>query len=329
MFAFLLYHDLKISQTPLDQAQKTTYNILGYSLKIKMKKTKKSYFSNVSLALLIGVVAVGLGTSSIGEEGYLSVVNSSKAAPSKFFLASSFTKTKAADKYTRTCVVTAGKATPTEALTSDEQVDVDSFNSVVGKFKAKNVETFMIKEKKIFASREKINVLGTKSVKIFMDNNGIYYPGATAGKWKAFKNEDMLNGMFESVDGSNVTSYFDKKSMSFLKWETKGKARTAVYSAKLNADGNSDLITSSFGTSLVEGQDIASVKLSIDEKSQMWTKYEAVIQNLKSGKIKFPLKGVCQMTYGNAVKVNIPKNVEWVDMETGVVEMIDAMNTVE
>lgn len=294
-----------------------------------MKKTKKSYFSNVSMALAIGLVAVGLGTSSIGEGGYSDVVSASKTAPAKTFLTSSFAKTKAVDKFTRTCVVTAGKATPTETITTDEQADVDYFNEIVGKFKAKNVETFMTKEKKVFASREKINVSGTKSVKIFMDNNGIYYPGVKAGKWKGFKSEDMLKGMFESVNSSNVTSYFDKNSLSFLKWETKGKARTAIYSAKLNADGNYDFISSSFGKDLVEGQDIALVKLSIDEKTQMWTKYEAVIQNLKSGKIKFPLKGVCQMTYGNAVKVNIPKNVEWVDMETGVVEMIEVMSTVE
>lgn len=308
---------------------KTTYNVLSYLTKTKMKKTKKSYFSNVSMALAIGLVAVGLGTSSLGGEGYSSVVNSSKAAPAKTFLTSSFAKTKAADKYTRTCVVTAGKGTPIEVITSDEQAGVDYFNSVVDKFKAKNVETLMNKDKKMSAARTKTNVLGTKSVQIFMDTNGVYYPGATAGKWKGFKSEDMTSSFWTSVKDSDVTSYFDKNSMSFLKWDTKGKARTAVYSAKLNADGNSDLISSSFGKSLVEGQDIASVKLSIDEKTQMWTKYEAVIQNLKSGKIKFPLTGVCQMTYGNSVKVNIPKNVEWVDMETGITEMIDAMNTVE
>lgn len=294
-----------------------------------MKKTKKSYFSNVSLALAIGLVAVGLSTSSIGEGGYSDVVSTSKTAPAKTFLTDSISKTKAVDKYTRNCVVTAGKATPTETLTTDEQASVDYFNTVVSKFKAKNVETFMTKEKKIFASREKINVLGTKSVQIFMDNNGVYYPGATAGKWKGFKNEDMLKGMFESVSSSNVTSYFDKNSLNFLKWETKGKARTALYSAKLNADGNSDLISGSFGKSMVEGQDIASVTLSIDEKTQLWTKYVAVIKNLKSGKIKFPLTGVCQLTYGNAVKVNLPKNVEWVDMETGIAEMLKAMSTVE
>jgi hypothetical protein len=294
-----------------------------------MKKTKKSNFSNVSMALAIGLIAVSLGTSSLNGDGYSSVVNSSKAAPARNFITSSFAKTKAADKYSKNCVVTAGKATPTETITTDEQADVDYFNEIVGKFKAKNVETFMTKEKKVFASREKINVSGTKSVKIFMDNNGIYYPGATAGKWKGFKSEDMLKGMFESVNTSNVTSYFDKNSMSFLKWETKGKARTAVYSAKLNADGNYDFISSSFGKDLVEGQDIASVTLYIDEKTQLWNKYVAVIKNLKSGKIQFPLTGVCQMTYGNAVKVNIPKNVEWVDMETGVVEMIEVMSTVE
>lgn len=297
-----------------------------------MKKTKKWYLSGLALVLAMVAIVAGLdGSSFNGWEDSYSSVAGSKAAPAKTFLATSFTKTAAADRYNRVCVTTAGTATATTKLTKDEQAQFDAFNKAVPKFKTTTIATLISststnKNKYLFSSTEKTNILGTKSVQIYVDSNAIYYPGSKKGTWKGFKDKNTVDAIFKSVKSDDVTSYFDKKSMSFVKWDTTGK--TASYSGKVTADGNAAFISDAFGDSLVAGQDLALAKLYIDEKTQLWSKYEAVVSDLKTGKIKFPLNGVCQITYGNAVQIKIPTGVTWVDAKTGAKEMLDAVNAV-
>ncbi|MFA5948469.1 MAG: hypothetical protein WC806_05925 [Candidatus Gracilibacteria bacterium] len=295
-----------------------------------MKKTTKLYLSEVLLSLVVVVMVVGANTVFFDgwSNAYSSVTGSSKTTPDKTFLTSSFTKTGAANIYTRDCTVTAGKATTKQKLTSDEQAEVDYFNSAVPKFKVRTIATINGKDMKIFTSKEKTNVDGTTSAKFYIDSKGVYYPSDKIGTWKGFYNKDSIDTIFTLLLAEDVTTYFEK-IMKFVKWETVGKTRSAVYSGKLNADGNSDLIGSAFGSSMVDRQDIATVKLYVDEKTQLWSKYETTISKLKSGKVTFPLKGVCKMIYGNAVKINIPTSIEWVDEAIGNEDMINLINSVQ
>lgn len=296
-----------------------------------MKKPAKLALLGSLSVLAIGAIVVGFSVSPFDgwAYSYSSVVASSNAAPNSTFLSSSISKTQTTDKYSRDCVVTAGTATSTQTLTREEQTEVDSFNVDVLKFKVRTISTTTGSSEKIFTSKEKTNVNGTVSVQIYVDAKGVYYPGDKAGAWKWFSDQTTIDAIFASVQTDDVTSYFDS-AMSFLKWETVGKTRTAVYSGRLTPDGSANFVSSAFGQDLVAGQDIASAKIYIDEKTKLWTKYEVVIDKLKSGKVTFLLNGVCKITYGNAVKVKIPtgNGLKWVDAKTGATEMLEKMSVV-
>lgn len=295
-----------------------------------MKKVTKWCLAGFAAVLAVGVVAVGLNTSfSDGwADTYSAVVGVTSTAPSKTFLTDSITKTRATDKYSRDCTITISKATAAQTLTSDEQAEVDGFNVAVPKFKVRTISTTMGNDaKKIYTSKTLTNIYGATSVGIYADANGIYYPGDTSTTWKGFFDQDSIDGVFESVRLDDVTSYFGA-SKKFSKWQTSGKTRTAVYSGKLTSDGNSDFISTAFGEELVAGQSLATAKIYIDEKTQLWNKYEVTISKLKSGKVTFPLKGTCKITYGNSVKVSIPSAVTWVDAITGATEMLEKMSAV-
>lgn len=295
-----------------------------------MKKVAKWCLAGFVSVLAVSVVVVGLNMpSSDGwAHSYSAVVGVTSTAPSKTFLTDSITKTKATDKYSRDCTITIDKATAVRTLNSEEQAEVDGFNAVAPKFKVRTISTTMGNDaKRIYTSKKLTNANGTTSVGIYADANGIYYPGDTSATWKGFFDQAAIDGVFESVKLDDVTSYFGA-SRKFSKWQTSGKTRTAVYSGKLTSDGNADFISTAFGEELVAGQSLATAKIYIDEKTQLWNKYEVTINKLKSGEVTFPLKGICKITYGNSVKVTIPSAVTWVDAITGATEMLEKMSAV-
>lgn len=297
-----------------------------------MKKITKRCLAGIAAVLAVGVVVVGLDMSASSNgwsNAYSAVVGASTTtSPSKTFLTDSIAKMKATDKYSRDCTITIDKATAAQTLTSDEQAEVDGFNVAVPKFKVRTVSTTMGNDaKKIYTSKKLTNIYGTASVGIYTDANGVYYPGDTSASWKGFFDQATIDSIFESVKADDITSYFGT-SKRFVKWNTSGKTRSAVYSAKLTPDGNADFVASAFGEELVAGQEIASAKIYVDEKTQLWSKYELTINKLKSGKVTFPMKGTCKISYGSSVKVKIPFAVTWVDAVTGANEMLEKMSAV-
>lgn len=280
------------------------------------------------------------------KEGYqLTITNGVVGKPTKFdantldtwyeavspgpaFLDSSWTLEKAANRYRREVVFTAGSATPTETLTADEQKTVDAINQGLAIYYKKTVDTIIEKDKRVFSTVGRINANGTASAQLYVDAKGVYYPSGKAGTWKTFSNKAMVNDIFKMLRQENLTYGFDKGTFVFSNWEGTGKNRLAVYTGKLNSAGTADIVNSIASTDPEAGQEIGTAKIYIDEESQLWTKMEAVIM-MKSGKIVIPIQMIASVKYGDTIKVAIPTKLKKMDAKTGLAEMQSITNAVK
>lgn len=247
--------------------------------------------------------------------------------PGATWFNNSWAAVSAMDKYTENFVTTAGKAISTEALTADEETVLDTFNHNISLFRITNNNSIISKEKKLSISTSKTNVDGTKSLQLFTNGKTVYYPGNKHGEWKGFSDKTLINNLLKAAHDENITYQFDKSSLKFEKWDDSSKTPVAIYNGKLTTAGNKDFIDGALTEGASVGQEIASVKVYVDEESGLWNKCEATV-NIKTGKIFFPLKGTCSMTYDTGVKINIPSKFKKVDGKTGLAEMskiIDAL----
>jgi|GEM_PF-1762816 len=224
----------------------------------------------------------------------------------------------AAQTYQRSCTTTAGKATPTQTLTADEQTYVDTFNTALTKFRIVEVNAIDVRAKKIFMSREKSDADGKRSTKFYIDAKRFYYPGAKANTWKAFTDQKTASGLLSTAQKENLTHLFDKATFSFTGWGT-DLARTGLFSGATTLSGVQDLIQNIFSTPAEEGQEIGHITLKVDEEAKQWTGGTTTI-NVKSGKISVPITQVCTITYGTAVKISMPTKYQTVNTATGTKE---------
>ena len=246
---------------------------------------------------------------------------------SQGFFDSSWQKEASASQYKRECVFSAGKMTPGQILTEDEQKLVDDLNKNIPQFRVKTTDTIIEKDKKLSSGREKNTVAGKASMQLSIDAKGIYYPGEKTNTWKTFMDKKMIEDIFKSARAQNLTYDFDKKTFVFEKWENNGKSRLAVYSAKLTPDGTDDIISTATGANSEDGQEVGTFKVYIDEETRLWSKGDITI-NVKSGKVIFPLKETCQITYGDTIKIVTPgAKAKKTDAKTGAVELNKIINS--
>jgi len=234
------------------------------------------------------------------------------------FFEASWGNTANAKQYKKECVTTASPASPAEFLTDEEQGYLNSFNEALTKFKVKNTEALISdKTLTIFSEKTKTTASDKKSASFYMDSNGIYY--LNGKKWESFQEKDLMNNLAESVKKDNITATANKTSFQFSEW----KKDIAVYTGYASEDGNMSFIKGSFGSDLSAGQDIASLKVFIDEKSGLWTGYEMANDNFKSGKILIPIIKKCKIVYDDKVKIKIPKKSKAVDAEKGIQNLMN------
>lgn len=240
--------------------------------------------------------------------------------PSATWFNTSWNKVSNVDKYSENFVTTAGQAIATETLTVDEQTFLDTFNHNISLFRLINISSIIGQEKKLSSSTSKSNVDGSKSLQLFTNGKTVYYPGNKHGEWKGFSDKTLISNLFKVAHDQNISYPFDKDSLKFEKWDDSGKTRVAIYNGKLTSNGNKDFIEGALLQGASVGQEMASVKIYIDEESGLWNKIEA-IANIKTGEIVFPLKGNAILTYDSGVKIKIPSKFKRVDPKIGLVEM--------
>ena len=224
------------------------------------------------------------------------------------FMNSSWQKVTATDRYQRECVFTAGTATAAETLTADEQEILNTVNKNLPIYHAKANDSLIEKDKKLSSFRERTTSAGKVSAQIFITSTLVYYPSDKAGVWTAYQDKTFINNIFQGIHQEGLNYDFDKNTLVFQNWQGTGKNRLAVYSGSLTSKGTNDVIKTGTTQNQEEGQTVGTVKIYIDEASQLWSKTEVTI-NVKSGKLLFPLYQTCKIAYNDAVKIAIPTKI--------------------
>lgn len=284
---------------------------------------------------LVNITPTAKGKKAVDvKEGYQLIIDkkaagkSTKIDPAKIdkwyetlpadsnFINSSWQKVTATDRYQRECVFTAGLATAAETITAEEQEILNTVNENLPIYRAKANDSLIEKDKKLSSFRERITSAGKVSAQIFITPTLIYYPSDKVGIWTAYQDKTFINNIFQGIHQEGLNYDFDKSTLTFQKWQGTGKNRLAIYSGNLTSKGTNDVIKTGTTQNQEDGQTVGSVKIYIDEASQLWSKTEVTI-NVKSGKLLLPLYQTCKNTYGDAVKITVPTKLKKVDAKTG------------
>ncbi|MBI4215363.1 MAG: FecR domain-containing protein, partial [Parcubacteria group bacterium] len=247
--------------------------------------------------------------------------------PAPAFFDESWKKTAAANLYKKECATTAGLAKATAELNADEQATLEQVNAILPKVRLKEVNVIDEKAKKIYVSRDKTDADGQRSAGLYFNSKKIYYPGSKANTWKAFNDQEFINGMFSSAREQNLTYIFDKKLFKFLSWSN-DLLPTAGYAGSLSAAGNASFIQSTLGAAPEEGQSLAAAKVFFDEETKLLNKYEIEVM-IQSGKLEFPIKTTCKVSYGGAAKITLPAKFQSVKSDIGKAELQKVIQSVQ
>ena len=291
------------------------------------------------------IIALGLMMTASGAYG-------ATAKPSATFFSQSWTQASKVSRYSSSCDYTIGGVGTTVAVSDEKTKNViELTKQAFAKYKKKEVGYLITTDKIVGATLTETNMVdsaisdyinGTTTyyealaqisqpvtimVSFIVYPDRIYYTNST--DWKVFADKDLAATLFKASVGSHITDGLTKSGFKFSSWVTNSdKTRSAVYTGPMDAKGTDQLISSILGSNPTKETAKATVKLTINEKTKDWSKYEATLAT-KTGGLKFTVSESCQAVYGTSVKVTPPVSATIMDPAQGKSELIALLTAIQ
>lgn len=263
--------------------------------------------------------------------------------PSADFFENAWQEAAVSQAYEFTCTVSSGSPKFATSLTGDDKKLADLTVSAIKKYKSVTRGVLVAAQNRLSTSQTKVNSLGVidqmavgqfdlneaikrmkkvskKKLDIILDGDSIYF--RSIGGWKVFQSADTLASIYNGAVDAPFTSFLEKASFVFEKYENSGESKMAIYNGTLTASDTVSLLTPFIGEEESQKLDPAPAKLFITGDGHI--KKVDVVDKIVIGDLTFKVKEKCTLKLKNA-KIKLPTNAASLDVDSGMAEFMELL----